>query len=851
MERPRQFCVTPDIGRPGPAGTAVQECPVRLNIGCIAHADCGLPMIELAQDLRYAVRSLSRSKTLAATAIISLALGIGANTAIFSLVNAILLRRLPVPNPSQLVQLYTLGAGGRNRQSFSWPMFEQIRSTQQVFSGVFAWFESPLENFEANGVKYAAQWNGVSGEYFPTLGVQPLLGRLITSEDFSTRAQVAVLSYGAWQGHYAADRNVIGKTIRIGGRPMTIIGITPKAFAGMNVDYGFEAAVPMSSRAGTLTSRTDRIYCIIGRLKPGVSVARASLAMRTLWPSIQTATVPEGYHGQQADAFFARQIDADSASVGDSYLRERQSHSLLLIMALVGAVLLIACVNLATLMLVRAASLERETCVRIALGAGRWQFTRRWVAESLVLSSAGAAVGLVLAFWTTPVLLRLMFAGFVPYAIDPIPDARVLEFTLALTVLTALIFGIAPAWNAAAANPAEALQRGSTRVHAGAGLGARVLVSAQIALSMVLVTSAGLLLRSLNNMRTADLGFRRDHVLTMQLFPQAGSGHIPDRTAYYHDLAEKLRQIPGVQSVSYSNAGPVSRSEYPYNITGPSSSTDAMLEVAGPSFFDLLGMRVLSGREFDWHDDQASPRVCVISESLARNLFPNQNPIGHELNVPEFPAKGLQVVGVVNSASLWLVRHREPQAIYLPFLQQPAYNTPLVEMRTSGDPLRSGREAERTLESLGHHFSLRTQSVEQRADLFLAEDRTIAVLASSLAVMALFLAGIGLYGVISHTAGRRVPEIGIRMAVGASRTDIFHLIVREALWLVVAGLAVGIPAILVVRRFIGSLLFGVGANDPGTLIASLLLLLAVATLAGFLPARRAMRVDPMTALRTE
>jgi putative ABC transport system permease protein len=820
---------------------------IGLRQATLKPTDKEFSMIDLAQDLRYAVRSLGRSKAVAATAIISLALGIGANTAIFSLVNAILLRRLPVPNPAQLVELYTIGAEGRNRQSFSWPMFEQIRAAQQVFSGVFAWYDGALENFEANGVKYAAGLDWVSGEYFSTLGVPPLLGRLITPDDFSSQAQVAVLSYRAWQSRYAGDQAVIGKTILIGARPMTIIGVTPKGFEGLNVDYGFEAAVPMRA----LTSRTDRPYDIMGRLKPGVSVAQARASMRAIWPAVQAATVPEEYHGQQADVFFARRIDADSASVGNSYLRDRQSHSLLLIMALVGAVLLIACVNLANLMLARAAVKERETCIRVALGAGRWQLMRRWIAESLFLSSVGAALGLLAAFWATPALLKLNVAGFVPYAIDPTPDVRVLGFTLALTVVTALLFGVAPAWNAASCNPAEALQRSSTRVHGGARLGARMLVSGQIALSMVLVTSAGLLVRTLDNMRTADLGFRRDHVLTMQLFPQAGTGRIPDRTVYYRDLAERIGQIPGVLSVSYSNAGPVSRVEYPYNITGPSSSMDAMLEVAGPGFFDLLGMRVLSGREFNWHDDQSTPGVCVISESLARRLFPNQNPIGLSLSVPEFPAKGLRVIGVVNSASLWVVRHREPEAVYLSFLQQLAYNQPMAEVRTVGDPLRSAQAAERVLESLGHHYSVRTQSVEQRADLFLSEDRTITTLASSFAILALLLAGIGLYGVVSHTAARRVPEIGIRMAVGAGRADIFLLIMREALWLVTAGLAVGIPAMLMMRRLIGSLLFGVGASDPGTLAASLALLVGVAALAGFLPARRAMRVDPMTALRTE
>jgi putative ABC transport system permease protein len=806
------------------------------------------------RDFRYAFRSLVRSKAVAATAILSLALGIGANTAVFSLVNAILLRPLPVPHPSQLVELYTIGAEGRNRQSFSWPMFGQIHATQQVFSGVFTWFDGALENFEANGVKYADALDGVSGEYFSTLGVQPLLGRLITPEDVASSAQVAVLSYPRWQERYAGDRGVIGKSITIAARPMTIIGVTPKSFAGLSVDYGFGAAVPISwGGFARLNDRKARAYNIMGRLKAGVSIKQARAAMQTLWPSIQAATVPPG---QQSAVFFARRMDLDSASAGNSYFRDRQSHSLLLIMSLVGAVLLIACVNLANLMLARAAVKERETGIRIALGAGRWQLARRWIAESLLLSSAGGALGLLAAFWTTPLLLKLNNGGFVPYAVDARPDLRVLAFTLALTVATALLFGLAPVWRASAANPAEALQRGSTRVHGQPRLGARTLVSAQIAVSIVLVTSAGLLVRSLENMRTADLGFRRDHLLTMQLFPQAGSGRIPDRTVYYRELSEKLRGLPGVQAVSYSNAGPVSRAEYPYTIAsplsaGPSSSTEAMLEVAGPGFFELVGMHVLTGRGFDWHDDLTGPAVCEISESLARDLFPDQNPIGRVLDVPEFPAKGLRVIGVVNNASLWLVRHREPKAVYLPFLQQPAYNQPLLTMRTAGDPLRFATDAERVLASLGHHYSIRTQSVEQRADLFLAEDRTIVILCASFAVLALLLAGVGLYGVVSHAVARRIAEIGIRMAVGANRADVLRLIMRDVLWLVVAGLAVGVPATLLTRRMIVSLLFGVGASDPPTLAVSFALLIGVAALAGFLPARRAMRVDPMTALRAE
>jgi len=809
-------------------------------------------MIQFAQDLRYALRSLSRSKAVAATAILSLALGIGANTAIFSLVNAVLLRQLPVPNPSELAEFYTMGPEGRNRQSFSWPMFEHIRAMQPVFSGVFAWWDGILENFEANGVKYAAGLDGVSGEYFSTLGVQPLLGRLITTDDVASGAQVAVLSYNCWQSRYAGDRGIIGKRILIAARPMTIVGVTPKSFQGLNIDYGFEATVPVTWRAvDFVRDRTRAPFNVAGRLRPGVSMAQARAAVQTQWPSIQKATLPEQYNGQEFNAFFSRRIDLDSAAAGNSYLRQRQSHSLLMIMALVGAVLLIACVNLANLMLARAAAKEHETHVRIVLGAGPWQLARRWIAESIMLSSAGAALGLASAFWTTRFLLNLNLGGDGAYAIDPAPDLKVLVFTLALTVVTALLFSLAPALSAATVSPAAALQRSSTRLHGRTRLGPSLLVSAQIALAMVLVNSAALLVRSLENMRTSDLGFRRDHMLTMQLFPQPGSGRIPNRTLYYQELADKLHQLPGVQSVSYSYGAPASRGEYPYNVASPSSSTNAVVEVVGPGLFAVLGMRVLAGREFDWHDDQTASVVAVISESLARDLFPNQDPIGRTLEVPEFPAKGLRVVGVVNSASLWLVRHREPRAVYLALLQQPEYNQPLLTMRTSGDPLLFGTAAQRVLESLGHHFAWRTQSVDQRADWFLAEDRTIVVVSASFGALALLLAGIGLYGVVSHAVARRIPEIGIRMAVGASKARVFRLVMGDVLGLALVGLAVGVPATVMTRGLIGSFLFGVGVSDPSTLAASIALLIGITTLAGSLPARRAMRVDPMTALRAE
>jgi putative ABC transport system permease protein len=802
-----------------------------------------------------------KTPVVTAVAIVSLALGIGANTAIFSILNALFLRSLPVRDPQQLVAISTISPDGHNgKDPLSLPMFQEIRQRQQVFSGMFAWSGGGMSNSEANGVKYAAGLDTVSGDYYSTLGIQPLLGRLITSNDVASQtgssARVAVLGYHCWQSRYNGDPELVGKTIRVDGIPLTIIGVTPKSFAGLIIDGAPEVTAPIGYSGREKFREPGWLWLeVIGRLKPRATLQQARAEMKVLWPAVQAVTVPQEYAGPQRNRFFARRIDAESAATGNSFMRERLAHPLTVLMGLVGLVLLIACVNLANLMLARVTGRTQELGIRTALGASSWRLIRQLLTESVALSAMGAVVGLVAAFWISHFLVNTMWFGYVSLALDPTPDLRVLGFTVTTTVVTGVLFGLAPAWRASRTDPASALQRNQRTVRGGAGRFGKLLVSTQIALSLVLVIGATLFVGSLEKLYSVDRSFRRQGVLLMQLFSQPGREHIPNRTVYYHQLANSLSQLPTVEAVSYSHMGPVLNYEYkiPVSTVGSSGAPlQAVEDLVGPGFFHLIGMRLLAGREFDWHDDEHSPRVVIVSESLARRLFPGDRAVGRKIDDRGDPdRKGMEIVGVVNSASLWVVQSHEPMAIYFPLMQQPRFNPSMINIRTLGDPWAVAAQAQRTLESMGHHYALKTQTLEERTSMFLTNERVVAILATFFGGLALLLASVGLYGLMSYTVTRRTSEIGIRMALGAQRRDVLGLIVREVTWLALAGIAAGIPLALAASRLIAGMLYGLSPGDPVPIAFSTVIMLGVAILAGYLPARRASRIDPMTALRSE
>jgi predicted permease len=798
---------------------------------------------------------LAKSPVVTAVAILSLALGIGANTAIFSLLNALLLRPLPVRDPARLVHLYTTTAANPDRKgALSFATYQQIRKNQRVFSDVFSGTGDGIYNLEANGVTYVGGVNSVTGEYFSSLGIQPVLGRWIAPEDVSLdgslSAPVAVLDYRCWQRRYNGDPGVIGKTIQVVGRPLTIIGVMPAKFAGLNIDAAPDVAVPVGSV--DKVSGRDRTETF-ARLQPGASIEQARAQLESVWPATLEASLPEGLTAPRRAAFLGQRLALESMATGSSYLRGAYSRALFVLMGMVGVLLLIACANLVNLMLARAAARQEEFGIRVALGAGAWRIVRQMLAEGLMLSAAGAVCGVILAGWASRLFIHTMWSGYIPSSLDVSPDARVLALTAVVSLLTGVLVGVSPAWSCYRSDPAIALRRVRTVRGSAMGFG-KALIGAQVALSLVLLIGAVVFVRSLKNLRFADVGFRRDGLVLMQLFPQKGSEtqSMPNRTAYYRELADRLSALPGVESVSYSHMGPV----LSYEFTDPASVSNsqepplqAAFEAVGPGFFHLAGMRLLDGREFDWRDNETVRPVAIISQSLARRLFASASPIGKRIDFGN--RKGLEIVGVVNSASLWLPQSREPMAVYLALMQWPAYNSSMADLRVTGDPQAIIPAARRALESLGRQTTLRTQTVEQRAAMFLSADRMIAMLSSFFGGLALLLASVGLYGIMSFAVARRTSEIGLRMALGAQNSGVLQLMLGDVLKVVLAGMAVGVPAALAASRLISRMVYGVSAKDPLTILLASSILLSVALLAGYLPARRASRIDPMAALRSE
>jgi predicted permease len=502
-------------------------------------------------------------------------------------------------------------------------------------------------------------------------------------------------------------------------------------------------------------------------------------------------------------------------------------------------------VNLANLMLARFAARQPEFAIRLALGASRWQLLRQLLMESLILSLAGALTGLLLARYAAAYLLSAMWSGFVPLTLSAEPDLRVLTFTVLATLATGLAFSVLPARGVAG------LGETSRSVRRGGSSG-RVLIPVQIALSLSLVLTALVLVRSLQNLRTADVGFRNEGMLVIQMFPQTGSETqpLPGRTAYYREIVDRVGALPGVEGVSYSHMGPLLRyeSKYPVSVTrSPASPVSAVFELAGPGFFQLAGMRLLAGRDFSWADGEATPGVAVISESLSRHLFGSGSALGSRIDYGD--KKGLEVIGVVNSASLWMAESREPMAVYRAFLQAPTFNSSNLNIRIRGTAETVAPAARKVLESMGHHNALRTQTIEDRADRLLATQRIIATLASFFAGLAILLAAVGLYGVLSQAVTNRTGEIGIRMAIGARPIEISWLVIKDVMLLVLAGTLAGVAAAVAVGRLMDGIVFGVSMTDPVMIAGACGVLVTVALLAAYIPARRAARLSPIAALR--
>jgi predicted permease len=851
------------------------------------------------QDLRYGIRMLVKNPGFSAIAVLTLALGIGANTAIFTVLNSVLLNSLPVRNPQRLVLLTDPGAGGMSvgsstgdRDMLTYAEFQDLAARNQVLSGIFAadgmrsQMPVAVEGSEPSG-EGAGGGEGVegaegvvqlvSGSFFGVLGVDPLLGRTFdTGVDKARDANpVAVISYGFWQSRFGGDTSVLSRKLRIRKTVYDVIGVMPQRFFGMTVGTAPDVWVPLTMQAEVypgqdwLTVEKHPIektewMQVMGRLKPGVSVAQAKASLDLTFQQYLQSQLG-GIQESDRHNFLNQHLPVADGRRGASMLQNQFGTPLLILMGVVGLVLLIACGNVANLLLARATSRQKEIAVRVALGAGRARLFRQLLTESVLLAGIGGLLGLLLARWADSVLLRLVSSGSTPIPLDTHPDAIILGFTLGVSLLTGILFGLAPALRASRVDLNAVLKGTSRGVIGGAGQGKRasvgkILVVGQVAFSLLLLIVAGLFVHSFQKLSEVQLGYDHDHLLLFGVDPIESGYKGPAIAEMYKDLMDNIRAIPGVRGVTLSQNGLFSHSESADGIKidgyKPPSGQNmhARFDEVGPNYFATVGIPILMGRDMTADDGGTGQRVGVINQTMARYYFGNESPIGRRIwdtfptNVTDFV-----VVGVAADAKYNDLREDTPRRFYVPFFHPIGDATfARVEVRVSGNPssvadaVRAAvKQAAPNLPPLGIH------TMNDLVSESLTSDRMVTKLTGFFGALAVLLACIGIYGIMAYAVAARTGEIGIRMALGADRGNVVWLVLRESLLLVAIGVAIGLPAVIGVSKLIKSLLFGLTPADPLALGLASLLMFGVAALAGYLPARRAARTDPMVALRYE
>ena len=829
----------------------------------------------ILQDLRYGARQLKQSPGFTLVAVLSLALGIGANAAIFQLVNAIRLTLLPVENPKELVSIYFDKDKGRagwwssRSANFTYAQWEQIRQRQQAFTGLMAWSATRF-NLANGGEPRFAEGLYVNGDFFRVLGVKPALGRTFTAQDDSPACPAgAVVSHAFWERELAGDPAALGRPLSLNGHSVPVIGVTPASFFGVEVGNRYDVAIPLCADRMMAEDQNGRIpnaaawwLSLMGRLKRGWTEERATAHLHTLSPRIMQATLPTSYKPDLAKRYLTNQLGAKDAGTGISGLRRQYEQPLWLLMATTGLVLLIACANLANLLLARASTRETEIAVRLAVGASRWRLIRQLLAESLLLASAGAVLGGVLAFALSRALVSFISTNNNPVFIGLAPDWRALGFTGALAISTCLLFGLLPALRATYLSPVAAMRTGGRSVTAGRerfGL-RRALVATQVALSLVLMVGALLFVRSLHNLLTADPGFRSEGVMTVAI--DFGKAQYPKerRLAVYRDMWERLAAIPGVVSAAQVGFTPVGGSGWD-NMIGPDGTTAAAsgkqgwFNRAGPGYFHTMGTRLIAGREFTERDTLSSPKVAIVNEMFARKFFNGANPVGHTFHLEAEAGKPeplFQIVGLVANTKYYELREDFKPLGFFPIAQDetPGPGVNFV-LRIAGSPSGVTKAAKAAVAGINPLMGIQFRSFSAQLEDSILRERLMAALSGGFGLLAGLLSTLGLYGVIAYMVARRRNEIGVRIALGADRGRVIRLVLGEAILLVGVGLAAGLLIALWAGRAAAALLFGLAPRDPVSLVAAMALLTLIALLASYGPARRAAAIEPMDALREE
>jgi predicted permease len=831
------------------------------------------------QDLEYAVRQLRRSPGFTAAAVLSLALGIGANTAIFSLLDQVLLRPLPVHDPQQLVLLEWQGlfyGPSMGEDMLSYPAYRDIRDGNQVFSGLLGYHQIPF------GVGYRGQVERipgtlVSGNYFDVLGVPAFLGRMFSADDDGIPGghPLAVLTYDFWVERFHSDRGMVGRSITINGSPFTVIGVSAKGFSGLEVGEPVKVMVPMMMRnqvtAESWTSmfgldqRRGGWVRVLGRLKPGVTARQAKASLQPRFHSMLEMEVRlkdfAGATAQTRREFLRSWMDVKTAVSGHSEAREQYQTPLRVLMGMVGLVLLMACANVANLLLARAAGRRREIAVRLALGASRRRIVRQGLVESILLALMGGAAGLLGAMWMDQLLLDLLAAGDTPLGLRATPDLRVLVFTLTVSTITGVLFGLAPALGTIRVDLVPALKEQSRGVAGGGSNLRRSLGAAQVLVSILLLIASGLFARSLFNLRTLDPGFRTQNVMEFSIDPSLNGYGAGRRQRVFQTVLEKLRALPGVDSAGLGLASVLSDSWWCDHVTvagyqpSPGDDLRPCHNAASPGYLTTLGIPLIAGRDFSAADAAGKNKVALVNESFARHYFGNGSALGGRFGFGNYPGTktDIEIVGVIKDAKYSSLRAASPpQTIVDDEQMEGAVFQATLYVKTRIDPRQMYPSIRRAIQEVDRDLPLyEMRTLDEQRDMLLATERMVASLAAVFGLLATVLAAIGLYGLMAFNVAQRTEEIGIRVALGARAFNVTWLVMREVLSLVGAGAAIALPAAFILARFVKSQLYDIRPNDPLTIGAAMFLLALVGALAGFIPARRAARVDPIRALRYE